>query len=71
MAQVAVTLPANAASGQRHTITFTAESPEVREATAFGVDVRRSPRFWRAVGAALALVVVAGLILVYLRYGRG
>ena len=70
-AEVRMTLPASAAGGQRHTITCTAESAEVREATAFGVDVRPSPRFWRAVGAALALVVVAGLILVYLRYGRG
>lgn len=70
-AEVRMTLPPNAASGQRRTITCTAQSPETREVTAFSVDVRRSPRFWRAVGAALALLVVAGLILVYLRYGRG
>ncbi len=70
-AMVRVTPPAGATDSHRHSITYRAESPEVRAAAVFDVGVRRSPRFWREIGAGLALVVVAGFILVYLRYGRG
>ena len=70
-ATVRVTPLAGAAGGQHHTIACVAESPTVRESTVVHVTVQRSPRFLRTIGAVIALVVVAGLIFVYLRYGRG
>jgi uncharacterized membrane protein len=69
-AKVRVTPPASAADGQRHSIVYAAVSPEVSESIAFEVNVRRSRRFWRPIGAVLALVVVVAFVVVYLRYGR-
>ena len=59
--------PGNATRGQ-HEVNFIAEANEIRKVQRFWVTVKTP--LWLWVGAGVALVVVVGFVLIYMRYGR-
>lgn len=60
---------ANTAEGS-HNITVIADATEVRKVMDIYLTVQAREGFWLWVGIIILLVVVAGFIVVYLRFGR-
>ncbi len=69
-ADVRVIPPTTATTGKYYSLTFVAESADIREVAIFRVRVERPAGYWRWVGGGLALATAAAFVLVYLRYGR-
>jgi len=53
-----------------YTITLIAEANETRRATSIFVRVESASLFWVWVGAGVAALVIAGFILIFMRFGR-
>jgi uncharacterized membrane protein len=59
----------NAAKGE-YTVALIAEASETRRATSIFVRVESASLFWVWVGAGVAALVIAGFILIFMRFGR-
>jgi uncharacterized membrane protein len=59
----------NTADGN-YRITIVANSNEVRRVMDMWVNVKSPNNLWLWIGGAILVVVVAGFVLIYLRYGR-
>ena len=66
---VAVTPPANVERGN-YNVTVVAEATETRTATGLFMRVERTSSLWLWVGGAIGAAVVAGFVIVFLRFGR-
>ena len=63
-------VPASTAGRGDFTIAFIAEADETRTATSLFLRVEGGSPFWIWVGAGIAVLVVTGFIIVFLRSGR-
>lgn len=66
---VNIKLPSNATRGE-YRINFIAEASETRKVISTFLRVETATSIWLWVGVAVAAVVVAGFIIIYLRFGR-
>ncbi len=65
---VYIRVPQDAVKG-KHNITFIATANEIRKVANYDFTIQ-SPSYWLWVGIGVAVVVIAGFILVFLRMGR-
>jgi uncharacterized membrane protein len=68
-ADVTIKPPADIAKGE-YTVTFIAEATGIRKALSTRLEVESGKSFWPWVGAIVAVVVVVGFIIVFMRFGR-
>jgi uncharacterized membrane protein len=66
---VALKIASNAAKGE-HNITVIAQANEMRRVTSFYVRVESTSLFWVWVGAGIAAVLIAGFVVIFMRFGR-
>ncbi|MBI2869021.1 MAG: hypothetical protein HYX96_04260 [Chloroflexi bacterium] len=67
---VTITAP-NFAARDNYTITILGESNETLAATTAFLSVGGGISYWLWIGIAVAAVVIAGFVIIFLRYGRG
>ncbi len=59
----------NAAKGE-YTVALIAEANETRRVTSIFVRVESASLFWVWVGAGVAALVIAGFVIIFMRFGR-
>jgi uncharacterized membrane protein len=62
--------PARRSTQGDHTITILAEATETRAATSAVLRIEDGPSFWLWIGIGVAVLVIAGFVVVYFRFGR-
>jgi uncharacterized membrane protein len=63
-------IPSPDTSRGEYNLTFLAEANETRAATSTMLRVESGSSFWLWVGIGLAALVIAGFVIIYLRFGR-
>lgn len=63
-------IPSRDTGRGEYNLTFLAEANETRAATSTMLRVETGPSFWLWVGIGLAAIVIAGFVIIYLRFGR-
>ena len=63
-------IPALDTGRGRYNLTFIAEADETRTATSTMLRVETGSSFWLWVGLGVAALVIAGIIFIFLRFGR-
>ena len=63
-------LPSQSANKGEYSITLLAEANETRSATSTILRVEGGPSFWLWIGIGVAALVIAGFVIVFLRFGR-
>jgi uncharacterized membrane protein len=63
-------IPSRDTGRGEYSLTFLAEANETRAATSTMLRIESGPSFWLWVGIGLAALVIAGFVIIYLRFGR-
>jgi uncharacterized membrane protein len=63
-------IPSRDTGRGEYNLTFLAEANETRAATSTMLRVENGSSFWLWVGIGLAALVIAGFVIIYLRFGR-
>jgi uncharacterized membrane protein len=63
-------IPSRDANRGRYNLAFIAEASETRAVTSTTMRIESGSSFWLWVGIGLAAIVVAGFVIIYLRFGR-
>jgi uncharacterized membrane protein len=63
-------IPGRDTSRGEYNLTIIAEAIETRAATSTMLRVESGPSFWLWVGVGVAALVIAGFVIIYLRFGR-